>query len=89
MRNVADQCRRRRRQLSARVRIAGATGKPLDGQVMALTGDPRDALGINAYSAVRRAQEPVRFERTSYRGCTSDLRDYRSALVQHTDERLI
>ena len=40
------------------VRIADATGIPLDGYVAALTADLRDALGINAYGTARLAPEP-------------------------------
>ena len=45
------------------VRIADATGIPLDPQMAALTADLRDELGINGYSAARLTPEPGRLAR--------------------------
>ena len=39
------------------VRIADATGIPLDGIVMALTDDIREGLGVNAYDGAARSTE--------------------------------
>lgn len=47
------------------VRIADATGIPLDGHMTALTADLRDALGINAYGTARLTPQPDRSEGTA------------------------